>query len=145
MSAEPLPIELGLTPEAAQARFDELQEHLVPLWQSMERMTQDEQTIVVVCSMTLEDANMPPSVFQAYEERFLFLLLLLRQPRARLVYVTSQAVNPSVVDYYLDLLPASSRRTRASASISSRRSTGRRGPYRRSCSSARACSSASAT
>ena len=42
---------------------------------------------------------------QAYEERFLFLLLLLRQPRAGLVYVTSQPIHPSVVDYYLDLLP----------------------------------------
>ena len=68
-------------------------------------MTQDEQTIVVVCSMTLEDPNMPAAVVQAYEERFLFLLLLLRQPRARLVYVTSQAVHPSIVDYYLGLLP----------------------------------------
>ena len=44
-------------------------------------------------------------MLQAYEERFLFLLLLLRQPRARLVYVTSQTVNPSIVDYYLGLLP----------------------------------------
>jgi hypothetical protein len=42
---------------------------------------------------------------QAYEERFLFLLLLLRQPRARLVYVTGQAIHPSVVDYYFDLMP----------------------------------------
>ena len=42
---------------------------------------------------------------QAHEERFLFLLLLLRQPRARLIYVTSQAIHPDVVDYYLDLLP----------------------------------------
>jgi hypothetical protein len=42
---------------------------------------------------------------QAYEERFLFLLLLLRQPRARVIYVTSQAIHASVVDYYLHLLP----------------------------------------
>jgi hypothetical protein len=48
---------------------------------------------------------MPGSVVQAYEERFLFLLLLLRQPRARLVYVTSQTVDPGIVDYYLGLLP----------------------------------------
>src|SRR5262249_35603327 len=41
----------------------------------------------------------------AYEERFLFLLLLLRQPRARLIYVTSQSILPSTVDYYLGLLP----------------------------------------
>src|SRR5262249_25800461 len=42
---------------------------------------------------------------QPYEERYLFLLLLLRQPRARLIYVTSQPILPSVIDYYLDLLP----------------------------------------
>ena len=42
---------------------------------------------------------------QPYEERYLFLLLLLRQPRARLIYVTSQPILPSVVDYYLELLP----------------------------------------
>src|SRR5262245_57910658 len=87
------------------ARFDELQSRLVPLWQSIQTMTQDEQTIVVVPSLTLEDPGWPSTVLQAYEERFLFLLLLLRQPRARLVYVTSQAINPSIVDYYLDLLP----------------------------------------
>ncbi len=105
MSVDALPIELGLSADDAQARFDALQEKLVPLWTSMQGMTQDEQTIVVVCSMTLDEPNMPASVIQAYEERFLFLLLLLRQPRARLVYVTSQAIHPSIVDYYLGLLP----------------------------------------
>src|SRR5688572_9189013 len=104
-AVDTLPVGLGLDPEEAQARFDALQQKLVPLWHSMETMTHDEQTIVVVCSMTLEDGNMPAAVVQAYEERFLFLLLLLRQPRARLVYVTSQAVHPSIVDYYLGLLP----------------------------------------
>ena len=94
VGVDALPIELGLSPEDAQARFDELQAKLVPLWKSMDHMTQDEQTIVVVCSMTLDEQEMPATVTQAYEERFLFLLLLLRQPRARLVYVTSQAVNP---------------------------------------------------
>ena len=105
MSVDTLPVGLGLDPEEAQTRFDGLQEKLVPLWASMERMTQDEQTIVVVCSMTLDEPNVPAAVLQAYEERFLFLLLLLRQPRARLVYVTSQAINPSIIDYYLGLLP----------------------------------------
>jgi PGM1 C-terminal domain len=94
-----------LTESEEAARFDELQRRLVPLWQSIQTMTEDEQTIVVVPSLTLEDPGWPSSVLQAYEERFLFLLLLLRQPRARLVYVTSQPINPSIVDYYLDLLP----------------------------------------
>ena len=49
--------------------------------------------------------NEPASVLQAYEERFLFLLLLLRQPNARMVYVTSRPILDSVIDYYLGLLP----------------------------------------
>ena len=42
---------------------------------------------------------------QAYEERFLFLLLLLRQPRLRMIYVTSLPVDPRIIEYYLALLP----------------------------------------
>jgi hypothetical protein len=67
-------------------------------------MNQDEQTIVVVPSMTV-DRVFRGAEQQAYEERFLFLLLLLRQPRARLIYVTSLAIAPNVIDYYLGLLP----------------------------------------
>ena len=61
----------------------------MPLWKSIERFNQDPETIVVVPSMSIDAIN-SGAVMQAYEERFLFLLLLLRQPRARLIYVTSQ-------------------------------------------------------
>src|SRR4051812_8585733 len=88
----------------SQTDFDRLQKKLVPLWKSIERFNQDPQTIVVVPSMSI-DAIDSGAVIQAYEERFLFLLLLLRQPRARLIYVTSRTILPSIVDYYLDLLP----------------------------------------
>jgi PGM1 C-terminal domain len=88
----------------SQTEFDRLQKKLVPLWKSIERFNQDPQTIVVVPSMSIEAID-SGAVMQAYEERFLFLLLLLRQPRARLVYVTSQTILPSIIDYYLDLLP----------------------------------------
>src|SRR3989449_9616700 len=88
----------------SQDQFDQLQKKLVPLWKSIERFNQDPQTIVVVPSMSI-DAIDSGAVMQAYEERFLFLLLLLRQPRARLIYVTSQTILPSIIDYYLDLLP----------------------------------------
>ena len=84
--------------------FDALQRRLVPLWQSIREFNQDPQTIVVVPSLNV-DAAIHGVMQQAYEERFLFLLFLLRQPRARLIYVTSQAIHPSVVEYYLDLLP----------------------------------------
>jgi hypothetical protein len=94
----------GLTPQQAATQFDRLQEKLVPLWQSIQAFNQDEQTIVVVPSMSI-DSDFSSTELQAYEERFLFLMLLLRQPRARVIYVTSQAILPSIVDYYLDLLP----------------------------------------
>ena len=86
------------------ARFETLQQKLVPLWRSIQQFSKDPQTIVVVPSMNVDSAIQGVSQ-QAYEERYLFLLLLLRQPRARLIYVTSQAIHPDVVDYYLDLLP----------------------------------------
>ena len=88
----------------SQAEFDNLQKKLVPLWKSIERFSQDPQTIIVVPSMSI-DAIDSGAVVQVYEERFLFLLLLLRQPRARLIYVTSQTILPSIIDYYLGLLP----------------------------------------
>src|SRR5260370_30458928 len=74
------------------------------MWKWMESFNQDPQRIVIVPAMCI-DAIGASAVMQAYEERFLFLLLLLRQPRARLIYVTSEAILPSIIDYYLDLLP----------------------------------------
>src|SRR5215471_8963516 len=102
-----------LTPESgivdpgynSQKQFDRLQKKLVPLWKSIERFNKDPQTIVVVPSLSVDLAGAGGAVVQAYEERYLFLLLLLRQPRARLIYVTSQTILPNIIDYYLDLLP----------------------------------------
>jgi hypothetical protein len=98
------PQQLPLTPAELTARFEALQSKLVPLWTSIRQINHDPQTIVVVPSISLSK-GMSGVHQQALEERFLFLLLLLRQPRARLIYVTSQAIHREVVDYYLDLLP----------------------------------------
>ena len=89
--------------EEAAEQFNSLQQKLVPLWQLIESFNQQEQTIVVVPSMSL-DFSATGYQIQAYEERFLFLLLLLAQPRARMIYTTSQAIHPSVIEYYLGLL-----------------------------------------
>ena len=93
----------GMSAEQAAAQFDQLQKKLIPLWHLIESFNQDEQTIVVVPSMSV-DVAVTGLEAQGYEERFLFLLLLLAQPRARMIYVTSQAIHPSVIEYYLDLL-----------------------------------------
>jgi hypothetical protein len=102
--ARPAPT-LGLTPDQITVRYAALQSKLVPLWKSIASLNRDPQTIVVVPSITLDQMNMAPSVLQAMEERFLFMLFLLRQPNARMIYVTSRPILPDVVDYYLGLLP----------------------------------------
>lgn len=87
-----------------QDAYDQLQAKLVPLWSSLDHLNKDEQTIVVIPSADLEVA-LTASHLQAYEERFLFMLFLLRQPRARLIFVTGQEISKGIVDYFLDLLP----------------------------------------
>jgi hypothetical protein len=65
---------------------------------------EEENTIVVVPSLTV-DIDLPSSAVQAYEERFLFMLFVLRQPLVRLIYITSQPIQPNIIDYYLQILP----------------------------------------
>jgi hypothetical protein len=84
-------------------RFVRLQERMLPVWDAMRRDAPGE-SIVVVPSVT-PDPTRTGAILQAYEERFLFLLLLLRQPRLQVVYVTGRPVEPAIVDYYLGLLP----------------------------------------
>jgi pheganomycin biosynthesis PGM1-like protein len=85
--------------------FDDLQLAMPAVWESMQRGFADE-SVVVVPSISIERTT-PGSgtVMQALEERALFLLLLLRQPRLQMIYVTSQPVSESIVEYYLGLLP----------------------------------------
>ena len=59
---------------------------------------------IVVVPRGCRQADEPAAESQAYEERLLFLLLLLRQPRLRVIYVTSLPIDPDIVDYYLGLL-----------------------------------------
>ena len=76
-------------------------------------------------------------VFPAYEERFLCLVLsLLRAPRSRVIYVTSQPIHPRVIDYYFGLVPElDTPEAREPLRRRSRSSTGATGRWRRSCSS----------
>ncbi len=91
-------------PHNIETQFDALQRKLVPLWEFIGAPTQEEHTIVVVPSMTL-DSEFHGAQLKAYEERFLFMLFLLQQPRVRMIYVTSMPIQPEVIDYYLDVQP----------------------------------------
>ena len=93
------------------AKFDKLQLKMALLWKVIGQPDkpggehlQDQNTIVVIPSMTI-DTEFKGSEQQAYEERLLFMLFLLRQPNIRIIYVTSQPIQESIIDYYLHILP----------------------------------------
>lgn len=94
-----------LNEEQRYERFDRLQRNLPHVWDAM-RLNMENESVVVIPSVTLDRlGGGSGSMTQAYEERFLFLLLLLREPRLRMVYVTSTPIAPAIVEYYLALLP----------------------------------------
>ncbi|MGZ5399317.1 MAG: peptide ligase PGM1-related protein [Nocardioides sp.] len=85
--------------------YDALQRGMSDVWAAM-RLDHADESVVVVPSVSLERSTANTgTLVQAMEERALFLLLLLRQPRLRMIYVTSAPVSEAVIDYYLGLLP----------------------------------------
>jgi len=63
-------------------------------------------TIVVVPSISFPVVELQKiAAVQSYEERMLFFLLLLADPAVRVVFVSSDAVDPATIDYYLRFVP----------------------------------------
>ena len=87
-------------------QFAELQQRLAPLFRRVFPNPREPRTVFVNPSLSL-DADVIANItgIAHYEERLLCMLLLLRLPRTRVVYVTSMPVDPAIVDYYLHLLP----------------------------------------
>ena len=88
----------ALTEEERYRRFDTLQARMPEVWESM-RLNHADESVVVIPSITLDKAvGESGSMTQAMEERFLFLLVLLRQPRLRMIYVTSMPIAPEIIE-----------------------------------------------
>lgn len=85
--------------------FLRLQEKLLAIWNSIREDDSFSHTSLIVPSLSVNQEELS-KVHGAsfYEERLMFALIRLRNPNARLIYVTSQPVHPDVVDYYLQLL-----------------------------------------
>ena len=99
------PFSADLSLEEEIAAFEELKPRLTSLWNALSADSEEPFTSVVIPSMTLERAELTKlEAASFYEERLLFLLIRLRNPRAHMVYVTSQPVHPVILDYYLQLL-----------------------------------------
>ncbi len=90
--------------EQRNTRFEGLQGRMSAVWDTW-RKDFDDESVVVIPSVSVDPATARSAgQVQAYEERFLFLLLLLRQPRLRMTYVSSMPIAPRIVEHSLALL-----------------------------------------
>jgi hypothetical protein len=90
---------------AERAAFLAHQERLAALFRDVFRDRSAPRTVVVCPGLSL-DPQVLAKVAGArhYEERMLGMLMLLRLPNTRVVFLTSEPIAPVVIDYYLSLL-----------------------------------------
>jgi hypothetical protein len=89
-----------------ETRFTALQARLRPLDEDLDP-GRAPHTAVVLPSLNVDPGMLArhAASHAAFEERFLYLLLLLRRPHVRIVFVSSRPVPGEIVDAYLDLMP----------------------------------------
>lgn len=92
--------------DAELERFAALQSKLGTLFRRILPDRNAPRTVVVNPSLSFD-----PEILTGikglihYEERMLCMLMLLKLPHTRLIYLSSMPIDPSIVDYYLHLLP----------------------------------------
>lgn len=86
--------------------FQQLQSRLSSQWHSLDAQVDSDSDILVIPSLSLDRGELAKvEGCIHYEERLLFALMRLSNPRTRLIYVTSVPLAPIAIDYYLQLLP----------------------------------------
>jgi hypothetical protein len=98
-------IDAAPTPDEL-ARFGDLEKQFAGSYGEIFGDPSRPRTVLIIPSLSF-DQQMLAKVTGAhhYEERMLCLLLLLRLPRTRVIYVTSAPIPEAIIDYYLHLLP----------------------------------------
>lgn len=87
------------------AAWSDVQARIPKLYQLLMKDPRAQQTVVVIPSLSFDFRELAKITgVHHYEERMLVNLMLLRQPRTKMVYVTSQALDPTIIDYYLAML-----------------------------------------
>jgi hypothetical protein len=65
-----------------------------------------EKTVIIIPSLTLDDEMLKTiKGVTHYEERMLCMLMLLRMPKTKVIYISSVPIDNSIIEYYLHLLP----------------------------------------
>jgi len=90
---------------AERSAFIALQKRLPSLFREVFRDRSAPRTVVVSPGLSLDPEVLGKvSGARYYEERMLSMLMLLRLPNTRVVFLTSEPIAPVVIDYYLSLL-----------------------------------------
>jgi pheganomycin biosynthesis PGM1-like protein len=107
VAAPPIPDELEKSATADElASYAALQKRFAETFPAILDDPKAARTVLIVPSLTLDQQVMAKVTgAHHYEERMLCLLLLLRLPRTRVIYITSTPVSEAIVDYYLHMLP----------------------------------------
>lgn len=96
--------------EEIAAEYERLQALLPAQAPEIMGYSEKPHTVVVIPSLSLDTEQLSKiKGISFYEERMLYLILLLRQPHARVVLVTSQQVDFHAIEYLLGLLPEAER------------------------------------
>lgn len=89
----------GITFKKLQNRFPKQFEHVFP-----DKLAP--RTVIIIPSLSMDEEILSKITgINHYEERMLCMLMLLRMPRTHVIYLTSQTIDPVIVDYYLHMLP----------------------------------------
>src|ERR1700710_772562 len=88
------------------ALFNEIQQRFRQQFETIFPDKQAPRTVVIIPSLSLDEEILSKVTGHIYyEERLLCLLMLLRMPLTKVIYVTSVPVDNVIIDYYLHLLP----------------------------------------
>ncbi|MEP7164261.1 MAG: peptide ligase PGM1-related protein [Ferruginibacter sp.] len=95
-------------PGSAEERdaFNEIQKTLIAQFEKVFPDKLAPRTVVIIPSLSLDQeilSKIKGSVH--YEERMLCLLMLLRMPLTKIIYISSMPISEVIIDYYIHLLP----------------------------------------
>ena len=85
--------------------FARLQAKLPAIWAEVHEQPRQSHSCRIVPSLSFDQEELQKvKGVPFYEERLMFLLMRLRRPGVRIMYITSQPVEDDIVDYYLQFL-----------------------------------------
>lgn len=93
-----------------ETKFTTLQTHLAKHPELVAEHTTTTRTLVYVAGMSLDQEELVKiNGIECYEERFLYVIGLLRDPKTTIIFISSLQINQDIIDYYFTLFSRSAK------------------------------------